>query len=62
MGVQDYYDHLRLVHYNIPVVAVDDLDNDDQVVLNQAVVAPHQNQPEVRFVAKDVALLLFIFA
>jgi len=58
VGVQDY-DYLRLVHCNIPAVAVDDLDNDDRVVLNQAVVAL-QIQLGVRFVAKDVALLLFI--
>ena len=61
VGVQDY-DHLRLVHYcNIPAAVVDDLDNDDRVVLNQAVVV-RQIQLVARFVAKDVALLLFIFA
>lgn len=57
MGVQDY-DHLkRLVHRNIPAVVVDDLDNDDRVVLNQAAAAL-QIQLVVRFVAKDVALFI----
>lgn len=57
MGVQDYDHLMRLVHCNIPVVAVDDLDNDDRVVLNQAVAA-HQIQLGARFVAKDVALFI----
>ena len=49
------------MHHNIPAVAVDDLDSDDRVVLNQAAAAL-QIQLVVRFVAKDVALFIVYFA